>query len=141
MKTIFRRTILFCAVWFGCAALAAEKLELSKFNEGSTKPFEGGGSLSDKHGGGKKTLALENGKFIIAKPENGLPTDWSKYDLVTFNMFNPTGKHVKFYIQVRDNNPDSNYWTWHNRYTALAPGKNEVQFAVADLWRGEIRRG
>jgi hypothetical protein len=124
------------------AVHAADALVLGDFEDGKSAPFEPANcSISDQHATrGKSSLKLEAGKFTLAKVSSGLPADWSKYDLVTMDVFNPTDKHVKLYIQIRDNHPMDNYWAWHNRYTALAPGKNEVQFAVADTWRGEIIR-
>jgi hypothetical protein len=89
---------------------------------------------------GVKGLQLKKGDWIRLNPTTGLPPDWSKHDICKIEMFNPTKEPVRVYLLVQDNVLEPGYWAWHNRYVALTPGKNVVQFAVADLWRGEVLR-
>ncbi|MBE7464743.1 MAG: DUF4091 domain-containing protein [Planctomycetes bacterium] len=132
-------TLLACA----SALQAAESpLIAGDFESGSFKPFDGKGGaqiVSEHAPQGAKALKLPAGAWQHADPASGLPADWSKFDLVKFEAFNPGTKTVKLNLQLRDAK-DQGYWSWHNRYLALLPGANTVQFAVADLWRGEILR-
>ncbi len=115
-------------------------LVIADFEDGTPKPFAPKNcSVVDEHAAhGAKALKLDgDNKFINAGADTGLPQDWSRYDLVKMEIFNPSDKNLKLCIQIRDSMEKGNYWAWHNRYTALAPGANTIQFAVADLWRGE----
>ena len=88
---------------------------------------------------GQKALKLKAGQWVRATPQSGMPTDWSKYDVLKFECFNAGTDNAQVTVQIRD--PlDKGYWTWHNRYIALAPGANTIQIPVSDLWRGEVLR-
>lgn len=76
---------------------------------------------------------------VNATNQTGLPRDWSKYDVVKVECLNPGAENVQVAIQLRDG-MNTGYWSWHNRYAALAPGENTIQFAISDLWRGEVLR-
>ncbi|HYF50492.1 MAG TPA: hypothetical protein VEJ63_13865 [Planctomycetota bacterium] len=89
---------------------------------------------------GKTSIKIPAQSGVKMTPATGLRSDWSAHDVVKLEIFNPSDKHQRIYIQVRDSDNSANYWSWHNRYAAVAPGKNLVQFAVADIWRGEFLR-
>jgi hypothetical protein len=125
------------------SARGAEPVVLSDFEDGTVKPFQKDDKVSivaEHATSGGHAAMVQPGGFLNADSYSGLTADWSKRDLVKFDVFVPGDKNVKLAIQVRDTMNEPGYWAWHNRYTALAPGQNTVQFAVADIWRGEVLR-
>ncbi len=124
---------------FSTGAMGVESLVIADF-EGGAKPFKNGTVVNEHATSGKSSYKLTVKKYIKADPSTGLPRDWSKYDLFKMDVYNPSAKPVKVYIQLRDSSPNRGYWSWHNRYTAAASGKSTVQFALADTWRGEVLR-
>jgi hypothetical protein len=146
MKRKIWRTKALAAFAFGAlasafhvGATAGESLVIADF-EGDAKPFKNGAVVNEHATTGKSSYKLPVKRFINASRSTGLPRDWSKYDLFKMDVYNPSAKPVKVYIQLRDATPDRGYWSWHNRYTAAASGKSTVQFALADTWRGEVLR-
>lgn len=129
---------------FAAGVRAAEApLVLGDFEDGAAKPFvlKNGVEVVAEHAAhGAKALKVPASQWLHADESSGLPRDWTKYDLVRFECFNPDAKNVRMTVQIRDPMDGKGYWAWHNRYVALAPGANSVQFAVADLWRGEVSR-
>lgn len=141
MKTV--RLLLAVCAWAMLAHAGEAPLVIADFEDGTPNPFapKNCSVVAEHAAHGAKALKLDgDNRFINAGADTGLPQDWSRYDLVKMEVFNPSAKNLKLYIQIRDSMVQGGYWAWHNRYTALAPGANTVQFAVADLWRGEVLR-
>ncbi len=136
-------TLLSLLMLCGAHLQAVEPIIIADFEDGSIKPFEQkeGLSVVDEHAtSGSKALMVKPGAALVSDSYSGLVGDWSTRDTLKFDVFVPGDQNVKIAIQIRDPMDVPGYWAWHNRYTALAPGKNTVQFPVADTWRGEILR-
>ncbi|HYF50490.1 MAG TPA: glycoside hydrolase domain-containing protein [Planctomycetota bacterium] len=129
-----------------CLSLFAADGAVTLVNLDAEKPaFEdhSGGkvSLITEHATvGKKALKFGAGAGVRFTPETGMLGDWSKHDIVKMDIFNPGKVAARLYIQLRDDDNKHGYWSWHNRYVAVLPGQNTIQFPVADTWRGEILR-
>ncbi|MBA3710037.1 MAG: hypothetical protein H0W83_14600 [Planctomycetes bacterium] len=142
---MLRPTLLPLAVLaFAAAAHAGEApLVIADFEEGGLKPFEANDQIAivaEHASSGTHAVKVAPGGALSANGYSGLVADWSKHDVVKFDVFVPGDQNVQLAIQIRDPMDAPNYWAWHNRYTGLAPGMNTVQFPVADIWRGEVLR-
>jgi hypothetical protein len=141
---MIRLTQMYFAILALAVASCVAAQDVSLVDLDSDKaPFESGdkAELVTEHAtAGKKALKLGAGGGVRFNPATGMKSDWSKFDVVKLELFNAGEKPVKIYMQVRDKDNSSNYWSWHNRYAAVAPGQNSIQFAVADTWRGEVLR-
>ena len=70
---------------------------------------------------------------VCEKPQN-----WSGYDYVCYDVFNPTDKSVHGGIEVRDKQT-RDYWTRVNALTVYPPGQSTIRFRT-DLYVGEKSR-
>ncbi len=69
-----------------------------------------------------------------------LPRDWSAYDSLDLEVFNPTGAPVAVHFVVCDKpgaDKGSTYWNRHNSSAVLRPGDNTLSLPVQGLYRGE----
>jgi len=141
MKTRYLSACAAVALLCVAGAMGSEKpLVIADFEDGTPKPFKSGTVVKEHAAHGASSLKVEAKKWVGADKWSGLPEDWSRYDVVKMEIFNPSQKNIKMSIFIRDPMASRGYWAWHDRYTALSPGENTIQFAVADLWRGEILR-
>lgn len=123
------------AVW----AETKPPLVIADFESGNVKPFEDGTAVTEHATHGQGAMEVRPGKAAKAYTQTGLPKDWSQYDVVKFDVYNPSEQPVTLNIEIND--PKGNgYWARHNRSVGLAPGANQVEFSIADLWRGELSR-
>ena len=123
------------AVW----AETKPPLVIADFESGNVKPFEDGTAVTEHATHGQGAMEVRPGHSAKANGQTGLPKDWSQYDVVKFDVFNPTETPATLNIEIVD--PKGNgYWARHNRLVGLAPGANQVEFSIADLWRGEVLR-
>jgi hypothetical protein len=68
------------------------------------------------------------------------PRDWSHYDALVLDVFNPTSAPVSGYVLVADSawqQTGRSYWNRHNGLTAFAPGHSQWVIPVRGLYRGE----
>ncbi|HYF50493.1 MAG TPA: hypothetical protein VEJ63_13870 [Planctomycetota bacterium] len=89
---------------------------------------------------GGASIFIPGGSQIRMTPATGLRRDWSAHDHVRLEVVNPSDKKEHIYIQIRDSENAHGYWSWHNRFEQLAPGKNILQIPTAEVWRGENLR-
>lgn len=131
--------VVFCCTGPVWSQETRAPLMIADFENGSAKPFDKGTVVAENAVHGTRALKLDAGA-VAAVPADGLPADWSAYDVFRMEVFNPTDGPLRMTIQVRDPMEGRGYWAWHDRYTGLVPGRNTVEFAVADMWRGEVLR-
>lgn len=120
-------------------AQAKPPLVIADFESGSMKPFEDATLVTEHATHGQGALEVRPGHSAKASGQTGLPKDWSQYDVVKFDVFNPSESPVTLNIEIVDSKGNG-YWARHNRMVGLAPGANLVEFSIADLWRGEVLR-
>ena len=123
-------------------APGGDALVIADFEGGQLSPFAGQGAVATTehatHGSG--AVQVPGGTWFNAGDYARMPRDWSNGDVFRMDAFNPSEKAVRLTLQVRDPMGGRGYWAWHNRYVALAPGSNTVEFSLADMWRGEVLR-
>ncbi|HYE05779.1 MAG TPA: hypothetical protein VEL07_09715 [Planctomycetota bacterium] len=138
------RAIAFLTALVLAAASAGEApLLIAGFEDGTPAPFEvkPGMRIAEENATeGTRALVLEPDAAAIAWNWSGLVKDWSRHDVFCMDVFLPGTEPAQIALQIRDAMDEPGYWAWHNRYTALAPGRNTVQFSVGDIWRGEVLR-
>lgn len=112
---------------------------LCSFEEGDPNPFSTGGGGFSEHvqmdsaaAGGSTNpgstagRGLElHGTYYDAHAANGLLEDWSKYDYLKVNVYNPASQPTPFYVEIRDVH-SVGYWSRVNWYTAAAPGHSTI---------------
>ena len=72
---------------------------------------------------GGHAARISVGKYMIATPEHGLPSDWSGHDWLTFMVDNPDDKPQKLYVEINDDK-SKGYWSRVNYYTMAPPGRS-----------------
>jgi len=68
------------------------------------------------------------------------PRDWSAYDALVLDVFNPSPQPVVASLLVADQawkDKNGSYWNRHNGGRALPPGRTEWVIPVRGLYRGE----
>jgi len=68
------------------------------------------------------------------------PRDWSHYDALVLDVFNPTSAPVTGYVLIADAawaQQGRSYWNRHNGLTTFAPGRSKWLIPVRGLYRGE----
>ena len=126
---------------------AEPPLKIGDAESGTTNPFKAENGVAvvtfvpsaGAAGASKKVFKVPGHQGLHADSSTGLAADWSKFDVVNIECINPGAKNIAINLQLRDT-VEKGYWSWHNRYVALLPGENTIQFAIADLWRGEVLR-
>ncbi len=127
---------------YACGAeLAAKKAAegpavkvLYDFEDGKTEPFSGGKITTENAPQGKNALLAEKGSSVTTNA----PQDWSGYDFMKFDVFNPSDEPVMMYVEVRDDQ-SRDYWTRVNYSTVVPPGKSTVSLPT-DMYVGEKSR-
>jgi len=104
-----------------------EAKEISPFSSGrleTGKPLDGAASVR---------LEKNNDCLALAKP-----LDWSGYDYVLFDVFNPSDSPKKICLEIQDTE-SKGYWTRVNFFNLAPPGKSTVRFPTR-LYVGEKAR-
>ncbi len=68
------------------------------------------------------------------------PRDWSAYDALALDVFNPNPKPIAGYVLVADEAwraKGATYWNRHNGHITFAPGRTRWVLPVRGLFRGE----
>ena len=132
---------LIVVLWCG-RGYAGEELVLSDFESAdSLRMVEGRQNVQlvpDHATQGKLAGKVPAGFTVIAGPWTGLPADWSGYDELRLDVFNP-GKTGQVSIWISDGNSD--YWERHNNAFQLREGANTLVIPVGGLYRGEKGSG
>ncbi len=69
-----------------------------------------------------------------------LPRDWSQFDALVLDVWNPSDRPMAGYLLVGDEawqQKGSTYWNRHNSSTTFPPGRTEWTIPVRGLYRGE----
>ncbi len=103
------------------------------FEGGTIQPFSSGAPETEKPLEGAASIRLEKDYLMLAKPQ-----DWSDYDSVAFDVFNPSDDPKKIYVEVTDQESQG-YWTRVNFFNLAPPGKSTVRFPTR-LYVGEKSR-
>lgn len=94
------------------------------FESGQIAPFSSGAVETEKPVNGSASIRLEKKEEYIALAK---PQDWSAYDYVLFDVFNPSDTPKKLSVEVQDKETQG-YWTRVNFFTLAPPGKSTVRF-------------
>lgn len=105
------------------------------FESGQIAPFSSGAVETEKPVSGSASIRLEKKEEYIALAK---PLDWSDYDYVLFDVFNPSDVPKKLIIEVHDKETKG-YWTRVNFFNLAPPGKSTVRFPTR-LYVGEKAR-
>jgi hypothetical protein len=116
----------------GCAAREYVKV-LFDFESGKPGPFDGGTIVQEKALQGKYALKVDKGWAVCDKAQ-----DWTGYDFLKVDVFNPQDDPVMMNIEVRDAQT-KDYWTRVNFTTVAPPGKSTVSMPT-DIYVGEKSR-
>ncbi len=94
------------------------------FEQGQIAPFSSGTLETEKPVAGTASIRLEknNDYLALAKPQ-----DWSAYDYVLFDVFNPSDVPKKLYVEIQDKDT-RDYWSRVNFFNLAPPGKSTVRF-------------
>ena len=104
-------------------AKAAAKRSLYTFDKSeSGHPFD----LKNKAG------SFTPQKFFNFKVDKMPVKDWSAYDRIEMDVFNPNDNYTDFYLTLADNQT-TNYWSQVNHKSTLAPGWNKLNFSLTQF--------
>ncbi|MFW6189858.1 MAG: hypothetical protein ACOC7T_05435 [Planctomycetota bacterium] len=81
--------------------------------------------------------ARYHGAYIVTR---SLPEDWSAYDALVLDVWNPADRPLPAYLLVGDRawkGDGRTYWNRHNNTTVMPPGRTEWTIPVRGLYRGE----
>jgi len=128
--------------WPQGAAGAGEERVLSDFEgPASLRVIEGRDKISlvaEHATQGKQAGKVPPGFTIVCGGWTGLPADWSPYDELRLDVFNP-GKAATVSLWISDGS--SEYYDRHNNALPLREGANTLAIPVGGLWRGEKGSG
>ena len=65
--------------------------------------------------------------------------NWSNYQLLKFNVFNP-GKEFRLRLRIDDKNNSSSYNKRVNRSFMIKPGANNIELAISELKKIDIKK-
>lgn len=114
-----------------------DEKELSKWNKNALQL-----SLAEEHctqGASCLKVIFPAGKYPglnIWKPK---PSDWSGFDTLKFDVYNPQGEVVRFGILLKDEQGDS-YADRYDGYFAFKPGENNFELNITGLKTNNKKR-
>jgi len=106
---------------------------LYDFEDGKVGPFTGGEITTENVPQGRYALTAAKGDIT-----NATPQDWSGYDFLKIDVFNPQDEPVMVGVELRDTETTS-YWTRVNYSTVVPPGKSTISIPT-DMYVGEKGR-
>lgn len=86
-------------------------------------------SFSDQATQGARSGLMQPGTYYNARFTDPTMGDWSGYDYLAVDVFNPQPGLERFALAINDK-PGSGYWDQLNHLTALMPGWNHLRFHV-----------
>jgi len=89
---------------------------------------------------GKRSGIIRYAAYNHLEMKNDSLSDWSGYDYLAMEVFNPLDKYVRFSMSVKDTN-EGGYWNQLNHNATLAPGWNRLKIHVNRFVgeRGSVR--
>lgn len=125
-----------CGATLAAAAPAADippvKL-LASFEEGTPAPFGAGTAVAQHATDGKFALRIDQGWAAWDGPQ-----DWTGYDFLKADVYNPGEEPATVYVEVRDR-ATTGYWTRVN-YSSVAPPGRSTLMMPTDIYVGEKSR-
>ena len=124
---MFVNRIVSCLVLaFAASVVVAEEktLIINDFeNDADLKAVESGGAKLVGEGvtHGSKAMEIAGGGVSVTKP----PRDWSAYDALILDVFNPADTPVKAEVMIGDKawqDAPNKYWNRHNGFMTFGPG-------------------
>ena len=108
---------------------------LASFEEGTEKPFTPAATkpVQEHATDGKWALRLDKDWVSM-----DVPQDWTGYDFVKVDCFNPADTPAEIYVEVRDK-ATTDYWTRVNYNTVIPQGASTL-IVPTDLYVGEKSR-
>ena len=103
---------------------------LFDFTDGKAGPFTGGKFATMN---GKSGLLVDNASLVCEQAQ-----DWSGYDLLKIDVFNPADDPRILAVEIRDAQT-TGYWTRVNYSTLAPPGKSTLTIPT-DMYVGEKSR-
>ncbi len=88
---------------------------------------------------GKKAGKVAPGFSLSCGEWTGLPKDWSGFDQLRLDVFNP-GETTNLSLWITDG-AGNDYWKRHNNRVPLRAGQNTITIPVGGLFRGEKGSG
>ena len=136
-------SVALAVVLFAANRLGAEELMLSDFeSKDSMRVIENRGKVelvAEHATQGKMSGKVPVGFTIVAGGWTRLPKDWSGYDELRLDVFNP-GEVTKGSLWITDDK-GNDYWNRHNGSFNLRKGANTIVIPVGGLYRGEKGTG
>ncbi|MBA2481995.1 MAG: hypothetical protein H0V44_15120 [Planctomycetes bacterium] len=90
---------------------------------------------------GAKALKLESHSDAGNVQFTGFDGDWSRYDSLHIDIFNPGQKPVKVGGWIRAGDPKADYWNRHNWDRILKPGFNSLRISTGAMSLPDGRGG
>lgn len=78
---------------------------------------------------GRRSAIIPFGKFNNLNMKDGTFHDWSGYDFLEMDVYNPVEKPIKFSLAINDQT-NGGYWNQLNHYSTLAKGWNTLKFSI-----------
>lgn len=97
-------------------------------------PFDGGQLVEQHATDGRRALRIDRSYVCMSADQ-----DWTGYDFLKADFFNPADQPAKLYVEVRDK-ATTDYWTRVNYHTVLPPGESTLAIPVKQLYVGEKSR-
>lgn len=127
------RLMLLLLLAVGARASQAGMTMLADFEPEGLNPFAGGVVEKQPALAGEGSLRVDEGAITLDRA-----LDWSPYDFLHADVFNPGPVPVTLALEVRDAETKG-YWTRVNLTTIVAPGRSEVRIPVG-MYVGEKSR-
>ncbi len=139
MATHFRRCAIVMPAFLallllaGAARAADAPKIIADFENGQPAPFNGGQVVAEHASQGQKALVVKEGTVAMEGH-----FDWSGYDYMKFDVFNPKAEPAMFALLIRDSK-STGYWTWVNFNATAIPGKSTITVPT-NMYVGEKSR-
>lgn len=109
---------------------------LADFSDGTS------GELDPRKGATITDCEHLDGKAVHMPAGSGLfyerpASDWSQYDFIKIDFYNPSQENVSLHILIRDTTSPHGYYSWINRYPSVRPGRSTLELNIRGLRRGE----
>ncbi len=105
-------------------------IDFEKKDQARESQFHSIRTFSDQNAtSGKRSGIIKYATYNQLEMKNTFLSDWSGYDYLAVDVFNPLEKYVRFAMMVKDTN-GGGYWNQLNHHATLAPGWNRLKFHV-----------
>ncbi len=72
-----------------------------------------------------RSANLVKGRYLSTSPSQGLPSNWTGYDWLRVDTYNPSETPVAVYVEINDDKT-TGYWSRVNWTTAAPPGRGTI---------------